>query len=271
MRTISMCALGLITIGGVAHAGRGHGASCAKADIRSARANAEASFREKDYASAIRSLEQLSQECSTELLSLHGTTTIDFGSVFSDLAAAYEHNGQYVECMKALAGLGVQMDPGADSLIKALDYNRKRCSKGIDVQYAIKTGGCTLSIPQAITTVAAPRALVPSGASAACLALVPGQRPPNVPDGAVVVCPVVALVWNGAKRAVERKELAVEGLAALDNEYWCGDLSSIAVGTMAGKDLVRVRGTTGAKGREWIDVFYEWNGKLLTPAVDLSE
>lgn len=235
------------------------------------RADAEASLREKDYPSAIGLLERLSQECSPELQSLHGTATVNLGWVFSDLAVAYEHNGQYVECLKALAGLGIWMDAGADALIKALDYNRRRCSKEIDAQYAIKTGGCTLSIPQAIATVAAPRTLVPSGASAACLALVPGHRPPNVPDGALVVCPVVAVVWNRGGRAIERKELAVEGSVALDNEYLCGDLSSIAIGTIAGKDLVRVRGTTGSKGLESLDVFYEWNGKLLTPLVDLSE
>jgi hypothetical protein len=93
---------------------------------------------------------------------------------------------------------------------------------------------------------------------------------------------VVALVWRGAKGAIERKELRTERNEAfwadlLNDDDFCHGLSSIAVGTRAGKSVVRVSGHVEGhcKGFDCrlmgsLDMFYGWNGEVLTPTLDLT-
>jgi len=236
---------------------------------RRARLQADNAVRVKDYPAAIALLEPL-----VEYLSFgnHGTVTLEGGWLLSDLSFAYERNRQYADCIQLIASLSL-WDPegGADKLFKAVEHNRARCRKGLDAKYAIRSGGCRISIDGAIATAAAPPALVPKGAAAACVVLAPGKRPPNVTeDDPVVVCPVVALVWKGANGAVERKELPSEGYDVLDNNLICRGLSSIAVGTDTGKGLVRVGGHCSSKNLSALDVFYAWNGEALTPVLDLT-
>jgi hypothetical protein len=167
--------------------------------------------------------------------------------------------------------------------VNALDHNSAGCYRGLDAEYAIRSGGCRISIDGAIATAVAPPALAPKGAAAASVALVPAKRPPDAPDSDP--CPVVALVWKGAKGAIERKVLPVVDPDPMGdyrpdplNEVdFCHGLSSIARGTMAGKSFIRVRGEPDGhcQGKQClhigtIDTFYEWNGHALTPALDVT-
>jgi len=173
-------------------------------------------------------------------------------------------------------------ESGSDKLVKAIEYNLDHCSKGFDAKYAaIKSGGCALTVDGAIAIAAAPSVLVPKGAASACVALVPGKpaaktakaddEDPEIKD---VVCPEMAVVWKGAKGALERKQLAFTAKGALGDESFCCTLSAIATGTMGGKSLVRVRGQgrecSGGTADVASDAFYEWNGSALVPTIDAS-
>src|ERR1043165_533897 len=138
--------------------------SCSRAAIRKARGDAEKAVRAKDYAKAIAMLEPLLAEGGDQ------QSITDHAWLAGDLAAAYERNGQYLECARLMAPLthpksGLQ-DAGSDKLNKAIEFNLDRCSKAIDTKYAaIKPGGCALTIDHAIASAAAPPALVPKGAA----------------------------------------------------------------------------------------------------------
>jgi hypothetical protein len=277
MRGISMCVAGLVLICGVVHAAPQVPTDCSKTAIRKARAEADKVMRTKQYPKAIALLEPLVRDCTMDV------PLIDRAWLAGDLAVAYERNGQYLECERLMGPLshprsGLQ-ESGNEKLVKAIEYNLDRCSKAFDARYAaIKPGGCTLAIDGAIATAAAPPALVPKGAAAACVALVPGKRAAKTadddPEVRDVVCPVVAMVWKGAKAKLERKELTSDGAGALGDDSFCCALSSIAVGTMAGKSLVRVRGEgrecSGGTADAASDTFYEWNGTALIQAIDAS-
>ena len=250
---------------------------------RRLRAEADKAVRAKDYATAIELLEPVADAIREGSFR---TVTVDGGWLLSDLAFAYQRNHQYVECIHLIGSLSLEGDQGTDRLLKAIGYNLDGCNKKLDAEYAIKSAHCRIPIEGAIATAAAPRAMAPEGATAACVALIPGKRPPDASkDEYVLVCPVVALVWKGAKGAVERKELPTRSDPAesapfpdpLDEEDFCTGLTSIAVGAMDDKRFVRVSGAPDehCQGRQClhigsVDMFYEWNGKLLVPALDLT-
>ncbi len=268
-----MSLLGLVLLAGVAHAGPKP--DCSNAAIRKVRAAADKAVAARDHGKAIALLEPLLRECGDS------QSASERAWVANDLAVAYERNGQYVECERLMAPLshpksGLR-EPGNEKLVKAIEFNLDYCSKALDAKYAaIKPGGCALTVDKAIATAAAPPALVPKGASAACVALLRGVRPPRSADGDPdvqdVVCPVVAVVWKGA-RAVERKDLPA-GTGALADESFCCNLSALAAGTQGGKTLIRVRGQGlicgGGDGDRANDMIYEWNGSALAPALDAS-
>jgi hypothetical protein len=277
MRAISRFVLGLVLpIGGVAHAGPSGSRDCSKAAVQKVRRDADKAMDAKDYAGAVALLAPVVKDCRSGSAS-------ERAWLASDLAAAYERNGQYIECQRLMAPLshprsGLQ-EAGNDKLVKAIQHNLDRCSKGIDARYApIKAGGCSLAIDHAIATTAAPPALVPRGASAACIALVHGKPVPKGPDDDPevrdVVCPVVALIWKGPRPALERQELTAGGSGPLGDDSVCCNLSSIAAGAMDGKTLVRVRGQgrdcSGGTADTAADMFYEWSGAALHPSLDAS-
>jgi hypothetical protein len=245
--------------------------------MRKVRAEADKAATAKDYVRAIGLLEPFLHDCHDA----KGLT--DRAWLASDLAVSYDRNGQYVECQRILAPLSHPSsglaESGSDKLVKAIEHNLDHCSKALDAKYAaIKPGGCTLTIDKAIATAAAPPAVVPKGATAACVALVRGKRPPKAagddPDSQDVVCPVVALIWKGAKPALERQELTASGTGALGEDSVCCNLSSIAAGTLDGKTLVRVRGQgrdcNGGTADSAADTFYDWTGASLRSALDAS-
>jgi hypothetical protein len=250
---------------------------------RRVRAEAEQAVRAKDYPAAIALLEPLVEFLQEGNFN---TVTVDGAWLISDLAFAYLRNHQYVECILVSGGMSIQYaGDSADKVLKALDHNGDRCAKGLDAEYAIRSDGCRISIDGAIATAVAPPGLAPEGARAACVALVPGKRPPDATDDTPDPCPVVAVVWKGARGAIARKELPVEEHEPtdhylpnpLDEIDFCHGLSSIARGTKDGKSFVRVGGAPDGhcQGKQclhigWVDVFYEWNGHALTPALDLT-
>ena len=250
---------------------------CSKAAMRKVRADADKSVTAKDYARAISLLEPFLADC-------HDAKTLaDRAWLASDLAVAYEKNGQLVECQRVLAPLSHPSsglaEKGSDKLVKAIEHNLDHCSKALDAKYAaIKPGGCTLTVDKAIATAAAPAALVPKGATAACVALVRGKPAPKAPDddpeSRDVVCPVVALLWKGAKPALERQELTASGTGALGDDSVCCNLTAIAAGTLDGKTLVRVRGQgrdcNGGTADSAADTFYDWTGGALRATLDAS-
>jgi len=283
MRAISICFLGLslVLLGGAAHAGPAAARDCSKPAMRKVRADADKAARAKDYPKAISLLEPFLRDC-------HGSKGLtDRAWLASDLAVAYENNGQLVECQRVLAPLSHPSsglhESGSEKLVKAIEHNLDHCSKALDAKYAaIKPGGCTLTIDHAIAAAAAPAAVVPKGATAACVALLHGKRPPKAPDddpeSRDVVCPVVAVIWKGAKPALERQDLpsgsASGSGGALGDDSVCCNLSSIAAGTMDGKTLIRVRGhgrdCSGGTADSASDTFYEWTGSALRSALDAS-
>ncbi len=277
-----MCLLGVILAlalacgGGVADAGPAH--DCSKAAARKLRKDADQAAGGKDYAKAIALLEPFLRDCADD------TDPIDRGWVASDLAVDYEKNGQFVECQRLLGPLSSPRsavhEAGDDKLIRAIEHNLDRCSKGLDARYAaVKTGGCTLPLSRAIATAAAPAALVPKGASAACVVLVKGKPAAkgsdDDPESRDVVCPRVVLAWKGAKAGLDYQDLSgSDPGGALGDDSVCCNLTSIAAGTVGSKTLVRLRGhgrdCNGGTADSASDAFYEWNGKGLSPAFDAS-
>jgi hypothetical protein len=276
MRAISMSMLGLALAGGVAHAGPAP--DCSKAAARKLRKEADKAAGAKDHAKAIALLEPFLRDCSDD------KDPVDRGWLASDLAVDYEKTGQLVECQRLLGPLAYPrsavQQSGDDKLIHAIDYNLDRCGKALDAKYApVKPGGCTLPLGRAIASAAAPAALVPRGAAAACVALVHGKPAPkgpdDDPDARDVVCPRVALAWKGAKAGLELQDLSgSDPGGALGDDSVCCNLSSIAAGTVGGKALIRVRGhgrdCSGGTADTASDVFYEWNGKALSATLDAS-
>jgi len=269
-----MSTIGVIAaLGCVAHAEPAR-RDCSKAAMRKARGAADKAVQAKDIKAAIALLEPFVRECAD------AKDPVARGWLAADLAVAYEKNGQALECQRLMAPLshpksGLQ-EAGNDKLVKAIQYNLDRCSKALDAQYAaLKPGGCTLTIDHVISAAAAPASVVPKGATAACVALVEGTRPAgaSAEDSDDVVCPRVALVWKGARPALERSELTSKG-GALGDDSVCCNLSSIAAGTLDGKTLVRVRGQgrdcSGGTADTASDVVYEWKGTALTKTVDVS-
>lgn len=276
-----MCTFGLAALlGGAAH-GEPKPFDCSKTAKRKARAAADHAVTAKDYPKAIALLEPFRSACGDV------QDPVESAWLIGELAVAYEKNGQPLECVRLMAPLAYPkselMETGNEKLIKALEYNQDHCSKAFDAQYAaIKAGGCTLTIDQAIATAAVPAALVPKGAKAACVALVPGKRPATAAkpgdDGPTeddVVCPKVALVWKSAKSALELQELTASGNNnALGDDSMCCNLSAIAAGTMTGKTMIRLRGQGricgGGTSDSATDVFYEWTGTALSSTIDAS-
>lgn len=263
----------LAALGGAAHAGPRR--DCSKQAIHKVRAEADKVIAAKDYPKAISLLEPLLRDCG------ESQSLADRAWIASDLAVVYQRNGQYVECERLMAPLshprsGLR-EAGDRRLVKAVEFNLDYCSKALDAKFAaIKPGGCGLTVDQAIATASAPPALVPRGATAACVALVPGKPRPKTDDGDPeirdVVCPVVAVVWKGGK-ALERKELPASA-GALGDENGCCNLSAIAAGTLGGKTLIRVRGQGlacgGGNSDTASDAIYEWAGGALTLSLDAS-
>src|SRR5262245_9807983 len=70
--------------------------NCARTAIRKARGDAEKAVRAKDYAKAIALLEPLLAECGDQ------QSITDRAWLAGDLAAAYERNGQYLECARLM-------------------------------------------------------------------------------------------------------------------------------------------------------------------------
>jgi hypothetical protein len=243
---------------------------CGKAALRKLRASADQAAQARDYKKAIRILEPSSSGCA-------GSAPVESAWLAADLAAAYEKNGQYVECQRLMAPLSHPSERinqgGNDKLVKAIAYNLDRCSKALDAQYAaLKPGGCTLTIEHAIASAAVPAALVPKGATAACVALVPGTRAKDAEDGDVT-CPRVALIWKTAK--LERQALTSGGdHDALTDDSVCCNLSVIAAGTVDNKTLLRVHGhgrdCSGGTADAATDMIYEWKGQALTLVLDAS-
>ena len=191
-------------------------------------------------------------------------------------AERLESDGDYLECERELAPETWWLSRLSDELGDAVQRKLESCSEAAHKRYAaIKPTTCRLEISDAIASAAAPRAMVPKGAGAACLALVPDTHPtPQPPDPVFrhVVCPRVALVWRvGAK--LERRELAVNGGALADDDLCC-NLESIGSGADSGSTLVRVGGAGhpchGGTAYEATDVIYTWTGKALASPLDLS-
>ncbi|HEX3761946.1 MAG TPA: hypothetical protein VHW23_24770 [Kofleriaceae bacterium] len=277
MKPLALCMLGLALACGAAQAGPPR--DCSKPAARKLRKDADQAAGAKDYAKAIALLEPFLRDCPVD-----DQDPVDRGWLASDLAVDYEKNGQLVECQRLLGPLSypraaVQRS-GDDKLIHAIGYNLDHCSKAFDARYAaVKPGGCTLSLGRAIATAAAPAALVPRGAAAACVALVHGKpavkSPDDDPESRDVVCPRVVLAWKGAKSSLELQDLSGgDPGGALADDSVCCNLSTIAAGTVAGKTLVRVRGhgrdCSGGTADAESDMFYEWNGKALTPGLNAS-
>jgi hypothetical protein len=250
---------------------------------RRLRALAEQAVREKDYPAAIALLEPVVESLQEGNFD---TVTVDGAWLISDLAFAYLRNHQYVECILVSRGMALQYSGEIpEKLLKALGHNGDRCEEALDAQYAIKSGGCRISIEGAIATAVAPPALAPEGATAACVALVPDKRPPDATDDMPDPCPVASVVWKDAKGAIQRKVLSVEEHAPGDDYVpnplieidFCHGLTSIARGALDGKTFVRVRGEPDGhcKGTQCVhiglvDTFYEWNGHALAPVLDLT-
>jgi len=90
MRTISICMLGLVWLGGVAHAApKATKADCSKPAVRKARAEADKAVRAKEYPKAIALLEPVVRGCETEM------SPTEHAWLAGDLAVAYDRNGQY--------------------------------------------------------------------------------------------------------------------------------------------------------------------------------
>jgi len=278
MRAIwfSMLGLALACRGGVADAGPAR--DCSRAAARKLRKDADQAASAKDHARAIALLEPFLRECSDD------KEPVDRGWVASDLAVDYEKTGQFVECQKLLGPLtyprSAVQQSGDDKLIGAISHNLDRCSKGLDAKYAaVKTGGCTLPLGRAIATAAAPAALAPRGASAACVVLVRGKPAAkgadDDPESRDVACPRVVLASKGARAGLDYQDLSgSDPGGALGDDSVCCNLTSIAAGTVGGKTLIRVRGhgrdCSGGTADSASDAFYEWNGKGLSPAFDAS-
>jgi len=262
----------MVLLGGAAHA-EAPKHECSKAETRKTRAAAEKAVQAKDYKKAVSLLESFLAACSGI------ADRVESGWVASDLAAAYEKTGQFLECQRLMGPMshprsGVQ-ETGNEKLIKAIEYNFIRCGKALDAQYAaLKRGGCGLMVGDAIATAPVPEALMPEGAKTACLALVPGTRAKEAADDDVT-CPKLALFWKGAKPTRERQDLTSSGdHDALTDESECCNLSEISAGTVAGRNLVRVYGhgspCGGGTADTASDVFYEWKGTTLRSTIDAS-
>ena len=247
--------IAIVLVGSIAHAGA---PDCSKAALRKARAAADKSMRAKDYKAAIATLLPVSQACGGD------ADKIEQAWLDGDLAVAYEKDGQPLECEKLMApwshpSSGLQ-DGGNDKLAAAIDYNLDHCAKDFDAQYtALKADACALTIAGASASVAAPLALAPKGATAACVALVPGDT-----------CPDVALYW---KKGAKVSHSVIDNDATHDPSFCC-NLSAIAIGSLNGKTLVRVKGggreCSGATADVDNDFILEWKGKTLDTVLDAS-
>ena len=271
VRTIALAAL-LAATPLAAHA------DCSKAAIRKLRADADKAVTAKDFAKAIGLLEPMLAACPVD-----GAPT-DRGWLVSDLSVAYEKAGRLLDCQRLLAPYTHPSSPTTNTakLHKALQHNLEQCGKALDTKYAaIKAGKCSLPLDHAVASAALPAALVPKGASAACIALLPGtpstaKKSDDDPSLRDVVCPVATLVWKTDK--LERQPLTLvpgtDTAGPLDDDSVCCNLSAIAAGTLDGKTLVRVRGggrdCNGGTADTDSDMFYELAGKTLKPAVDAS-
>jgi hypothetical protein len=278
MRAISMCLIGVALACGGGAADAGPARDCSKAAARKLRKEADQAASAKDSAKAIALLEPYLRECSDD------KDPVERGWVASDLAADYETTGQFVECQKLLGPLtyprSAVQHSGDDKLIRAIAHNLDRCSKGLETRYAaVKTTPCTLPLSRAIATAAAPAALVPRGASAACVVLVRGKPAAkgsdDDPESRDVTCPRVVLASKGAKAGLDYQDLSgSDPGGALGDDSVCCNLTSIAAGTVGSKTLVRVRGhgrdCSGGTADSASDAFYEWNGKGLSAAFDAS-
>jgi hypothetical protein len=241
---------------------------CSKAAMRKARNAADKAMRAKDYKTAIAALAPLQAACDDT------RDIVESAYLAGDLAVAYEKDGQPLECEKLMAPWshptsGLQ-DAGNDKLVAAIEYNLEHCAKDLDAQYAaVKRDACALTIDGAVAAAALPPALAPKGATAACIALVPGAKGNAGDDD--VACPEVAVVSKGKGAKLTRRALG--GDTGLEPSFCC-NLSSIAVGAMGGKTLVRMKGEgrecSGGTGDEASDYIFEWKGGALAIVVDAS-
>jgi len=148
----------------------------------------------------------------------------------------------------------------------------KRCDDQLEKPYeTIKASDCPFEVEDAIAATAAPPRLVPKGAKAACLVLVPFSSKTQSPDERATGCPWIALVWLSG--GLHRRELPFDG-GPLGDDGICCNLESIEAGILDGKTLIRVDGAGhtcgGGRGVEDTRALYEWNGKSLVSPIDIS-
>jgi hypothetical protein len=265
-----------------AQAKPGKGSDCSKGAMRKARAAADKAVRGKDYKAAIATLETFRNQCADVELD-----PVASAWLIGDLAVAYWKAGQYLECRKLME---LETFPksdvaqgGNDKLMSALDYNLEQCSKAFDAEYAtLAANPCPLAIDDAVASAALPAALVPKGATAACMALVPGPAAPAAAhagsdddDDDDVVCPRLAVVSKGSSGKLVRRPLGAADQSLADPTFCCG-LNQVAVGVKDGKALVRIGADTwarechGGTATSTLDTIFEWKGSALTPVVDAS-
>lgn len=178
-------------------------------------------------------------------------------------------------CARALAPITWSLSALSDDLRDEVKASFARCLAAAERHYKqIKSGGCRLKIAGAISATAAPRAMVPRGAKAACVALFPGKpdvevTSPDYDTGAG--CPRAELVWSSGKR--QHRVLAFAG-GPLADPVWCCRLDSVAAGNLDGQTVVRISGDGhpcgGGTAYEATDALYSWNGTALDSPIDLS-
>lgn len=266
-RMMLLCVAGIACLGSAAYAAP-RDRDCSAAGLRRARDKADKAMHAHDPDTAIAILEPLS-EC------LDDGDVDSHAWVDSDLAEAYARQGRYSECANLMMPLEWRTAKlSSERLVNAVRHNVERCINALDRRYRqIRSDGCQIEVDDAIATAPAPAALVPRGATAACVALLGGAPVVHrsTAENASAGCRRIELVWSADH--VEHRELVVEGGPLFEPDRCCR-LDTIAAGTKDGQALVRIQGSGhpcgGYMTHHEIDVLYRWNGQALTPSVDMS-
>ncbi|HNN92139.1 MAG TPA: hypothetical protein PKI03_07725 [Pseudomonadota bacterium] len=250
---------------------------CSRAGKRKVRAAAEKAVRAKAYKNAIALLEPFASGCPDS-----GDAAVESAWLAGDLAVAYQRDGQALACKRLMERLVFPKSDAAQQgdakLMSALQFNLDQCQKAFDAEYAaLRAEACSIAPRDAIAAASIPEPLLPSGAQAACLALVPTDAPNKAgkhgKDGAEdVSCPALVLVTKAKSGAKSRRVL---GTPFADQTFCCG-LHRVEVGSKDGQALVRVsagewvRECQGGTATASLDGIFAWSTSALRLVLDAS-
>lgn len=253
---------------------------CSDKSLAAARRTAEAAYRSKNLAKAIKTLEEKAV-CSDEGKQAYWLK--------SDLGLYYLKAGKYVECQRELGSLlypSNQFDGERGSKVdQAIKHNFELCGKKkiAELTFVSHTAKCQLKAnTETQAAVSLLKEMIPAHFEEACLALTKSQVPDERSEEGESYnrsCPSLLLIGKdrSSKKTITTRlrieKKVADGGPLIDSSVCC-NLTEVSVGEKDLHRFVRVHGTgrdcDGGVALADTDALYRWSPESATLDRDMS-